>query len=527
MNIKKIFSAGAIFLFMACFLFAYSGYTVDEGMREPDSKKRRDDDYVGVIIKTNVEEAEVYINGQLFGTTPVATVDLSATNYTVEIRKDGFDTIRCRIHPKKYYTCTYIFVMEKTCGYLKVRGAPSGAAIYVDGARQSSFPLEVAPGSHSVKVRQFGYEEFYEQVYVENHKTSQVEVSLKVAPFTISQFKISKNEINPNYTSSLGKVNISFYVTNDGTALLLVNDRYGNTVWSRNFNSFSTWEQSVSWDGSGSDGETLPDGTYTIKLISYDYEFSGKIKIDRSLVYPLTTFTPSGSGFGTMPCAFGNSVNYVKLFTQFGTTFNTAAESLVTAVPVSAGLVIDFARHFEIAGSFGADISTDGSETAIKGGGSFKMETGFNLEKGISINLAGFTAYNYNGNKNAPTDYYNGSGLSLGASVALDVEDGYLGFTGEYVPGFTKKDSDGNKTSDIFRYGLAISFLPVTNLRTSMWAAMHNDKYVEAGAEVITMPTSSGFCLDVRAWLVKDLTLADTNNKNMFINAQIGLSYLF
>ncbi len=514
MNFKKLFSAISVFLLVVCMLPAFSMEVEIDGIRDPDTRKRRDDDYIGVIIKTNVEGAEVYINGKEFGTTPLATVELSDTTYRVEIRKDGYDTIKCRIRPRRYYTSTYIFVMEKTCGFISVKNVPSGASVYIDGVKESSFPMEVYPGSHTIKVRKFGYEDFSEQVYVENHRTVQRSISLKTAPFTISRFKVSKNSINPDYSSSLGKATVSFYVTNDGSALLMINDRYGNTVWSYQFSSFSTWEQSITWNGRGSDGEILPDGQYTVKLINYDYEFSDRIKIDRSMVYPLVSVTPNGSGLGTMPCAFANGINYVRLFSVFGANFNTDTQgNPLSSIPISAGFVVDFAKYFELAGSIGADISTDGSGTAIKGGGSFKGGAGIKLSNDVSLNFAGFAGYNVE------------RGLALGASASVDTGDGLVGITGEYYLGATMKRIDGNKQSDIIKYGVIISFLPVQSLRTSVWGAMHNDKYIEAGAELITMPGSGAFSFDAKAYLVKDIK--DTGNKNMSINAQIGLSYLF
>ena len=147
MKFKKYFSLVLVFLFTVCALSAASmEFEYDGGVRNPDSTKRRDDELIGVIIKANVE-AEVYINGKLFGKTPVATVDLSATYYNLELRKSGYDTIRCKIYPRRRYTYVYEFVMQRTCGFINVKNYPSGSMVYVDGTRVSSFPMEVDPGS--------------------------------------------------------------------------------------------------------------------------------------------------------------------------------------------------------------------------------------------------------------------------------------------------------------------------------------------------------------------------------------------
>ena len=53
---------------------------------------------------------------------------------------------------------------------------------------------------------------------------------------------------------------------------------------------------------------------------------------------------------------------------------------------------------------------------------------------------------------------------------------------------------------------------------------MTNNKVLEGGVEFITMPGSGAFCFDAKASVITDLS---SENKNMFINAKFGLSYLF
>ena len=520
MKMKKIFSALLVFFTM---VFALSAVSIDFGysssVRDPDSTKRRDDDLAGVIIKTNVEDAEVYINGDFVGKTPYATADLSASHYNLEIRKSGYDTIVCRIYPRRRYTYTYNFVMQKTCGFITVKNYPSGSSVYVDSVRESTFPVEVTPGNHTVRVRKFGYEDYEERIYVENHKTVSVNASLKVAPFRISDFKASKTKINPDYSSGIGRVTFSFNVTNDGSAVLTVNDRYGNDVWRHDFRSFSTWEQSVTWDGRGNNGERIPDGQYTVNLYSFDYEFSLPIKVDRSMIYPLSVFTPSGSGIGSLPCAFGEGVNYIKLFVDFGPIIDLRGDKVAMAsLPISAGMIIDFARFWEISGSFGTGVATAGGPNPLLASGSLKRNIVFNLGSGLKFDLAGFLGYSYCSIPYAAINTY-GKGLGLGLAAAFESKTLYLGVSGEYS--FGKTSSTGQ---DTLKYGVVASIKPIRNLKTSAWAAMTNNKMLEAGLEFIAMPGSEAFSFDAKASLNTDLS---SNNKNMFINARFGLSYLF
>ncbi len=523
MNVKKIFSSLFMFFFVVCMASALSiEFDYNGSLREPDIRKRRDDELVGVIIRTNVDAAEVYINGKAFGKTPLATIDLAATYYNLEIRKSGYDTISCKIYPRQRYTYTYEFVMQKTCGFISVKNYPSGSYVYVDGSRETSFPLEVYPGNHTVKVRKFGYEDFEERVYVENHKSVNVNVSLKTAPFRISDFRVSKTKINPDYTSGIGRATFSFDVTNDGSAILSVNDRYGNAVWTHEYASFSTWEQSITWDGRGDNGERLPDGQYSVNLYSFDFDQSIPIKIDRSLIYPLSTFTPAGSGIGSLPCAFGDGVNYVKLFVDFGPVIDLNGDkvSLMT-LPVNAGMIIDFLHGWELTGSFGIGTASSGGKNPILASGSLKRNFGISLGSGLKFDIAGLIDYNYSSKaETAPLGLDMGKGLGLGLAAAFETRSFYLGLSGEYS--FAKTIASGKE--DILKYGLVASVQPAKNLRTSAWAALSNNKILEGGLELIGMPGSGAFCFDAKASILADIT---TNDKNMLLNAKIGLSYLF
>ena len=514
MNIKRFFS---VLLVLSVAVYSLSALSVEidlgydaSSVREPDSKKRRDDDYAGVIIKTNVDDATILIDGEVVGKSPYATVDLAAKYYNLEIRRSGYDTIKCRIHPKRYYTYTYNFVMIKTCGYISVKGAPEGASIYVNGSRYSSFPLEVDPGNYTVKVRKFGYDDFVKDVYVANHKTAAVDVSMKVSPFTISKFKVSKTVINPNYNSAIGKTEISFYVTNTGSAILTVSDRYGNVVWDHRYSNFSTWEQSITWNGTGSGGERIPDGTYTITLSSYDSEYSEKIRIDRSLSYPLEAFTPNGSGIGTLPFAFASQVNYTKLFADVGPSLAASDNKIqFNALPATVGLVIDFARHFELAGSFGSNIGiASPSDTSLKGGVSFKGSGSARIASGMSLNFAGFTAYNY--------DLLNQTGFAFGLSMGLETSALYLGATGEYILGMYGQEN-------ALKYGATVSVMPSRNLRLSGWGAVTDNTSFEAGVEFISLPANGSLSFDAKAWMETGIK----DQKNVVINGKFGLSYLF
>ena len=531
MKIRKIITTVLMFFFVVCAVSAYSSDDDSGEFRSPDTTKRREDENCGVIIQANVE-AEIYVNGRYLGKTPLATLDLGPSYYSLELRKDGYDTIKCKIYPKKRYTYVYEFKMAKSFGYVNVKNAPSGSTIYIDSSRVSSFPAEVSPGKHTVKVRKFGYEDFVEYVFVENHKTSTVNTNLQVAPFKLTNFRVSRSTINPDYTSGIGKVTFSFSVTNNGSADIVITDRYDNEVWDYRFGSFSTWEQSVSWDGTGSYGEKLPDGIYTVNLTSEGFDQSYKVTIDRTIIYPLSTFTPSGSGIGSLPCAFGDGVNYTKLFVDFGVNMDVLNDHFETqCFPVLAGIIVDFGKYNEISASAGTSIMGKGEKTPITASVSYKRNFAMNITSGLKLDFAGLVDYNFCSLFNyGGLGSNTGTGLGLGFAAGLETKVLYFGLSGEYSFGKTKYKQANPApgeffvTTDILKYGLVVSALPWRNLKTAAWVTCYNHHVLEAGGDVIAMPGSGAFCCEVKASVITDLT---SQNKNVGINTKFGLSYLF
>ena len=531
MKVKNIFISFLVF-FMAFSAFAASPIEKEAGeIRNPDSQKRREDDNCAVIIQANVE-AELYLNGKLIGKTPYAATNLDLTVYTLELRKNGYDSIKCKIYPRKRYTFIYYFELQKSVGYINIKNAPSGAMIYIDGSRHTSFPAEVSPGGHTVKARKFGYEDFSEYVSVENHRTTSLSISLEPAPFKIKNFKVSRTTINPDYSSGMGRVNFTFDVTNDGSALLTVSDRYDNEVWTHNFSSFSTWNQSVTWDGSTGYGDSLPDGQYTVNLSGENFNESYKITIDRSLIYPLSVFTPAGSGIGSLPCAFGDGVSYTKVFVNFGGIFNVDSDQTrAQCFPVSAGIVLDFLKYNELTASAGTYITGKNETNPVEASVSFKRNFTFDLDSGMKFNFAPLLNYDFcSAYTFGALGSNTGTGLGVGLAAAFETKVIYFGLTGQYSFGKTRIVKTNNSLPydptdlDVLKYGAAASFVPWQNLKTSLWTACYNNKLLEAGAEVIAMPGSSSFCCDAKVSLMTDLS---TSDKNMLINAKFGLSYLF
>lgn len=63
-------------------------------------------------VKSVPDQAEVYINGELLGSTPLTDQELKAGDYTVEVRKEGFASARKTIHITPHSRSSNFFILE-------------------------------------------------------------------------------------------------------------------------------------------------------------------------------------------------------------------------------------------------------------------------------------------------------------------------------------------------------------------------------------------------------------------------------
>ena len=252
------------------------------------------------------------------------------------------------------------------------------------------------------------------------------------------------------------------------------------------------------------------------------------------MIYPLSSFTPSGSGIGSLPCAFGDGVNYTKIFVDFGGIMGGDASHFESkCFPVSVGLVVDFAKSFEITGSAGTFITGKDESNPISATVSFKKNFSLILDSNMKFNVAGLIGTHIadSSGKGGFGHFVGGMlGAGIGLAAGLETKMIYLGVTGEYSFGGTKIKSAKDNTEDfvqaedVLKYGVVATVLPWRNLKTGAWVACYNNRVLEAGGQVIAMPGSGAFCCEVKASVLSDLSAA---NKNISLNAMFGLSYLF
>jgi hypothetical protein len=216
----------------------------------------------GIYIDSTPSSASVYINGFLEGTTPLHIETLDAGQYTLEILAEGYRTEERWIdYDGSTYTEYWIQLQELT-GYIRVAYEPADALVFIDGENADMGTNVVRIGNHVVRIKAFSYEPAVVKVFVEEDQTTTVEGILEEATLRIENIGVSRRTFSPKNPGKLGKVTVGFEVTTYGTGVVNILDEQDTTVFSYSFPEFTTWEQSMEWNGRTKSGSMVPDGKY-------------------------------------------------------------------------------------------------------------------------------------------------------------------------------------------------------------------------------------------------------------------------
>ena len=173
-----------------------------------------------LLVQSNIEAADILINGQLKGVTEqgdVTRIPLDAGTYKIQLKKPGYyDSPEqpVEILAGKESQTTFKLMASKAPSqvaaesYLTVKSRP-GAEIRVDrkmsgsAAADGIFSVKADPGTHLVEAFLSGYEPFSSEVRVKGGGRTYFVVDLKPSPPVINSFVASQSRISEGQTVNL------------------------------------------------------------------------------------------------------------------------------------------------------------------------------------------------------------------------------------------------------------------------------------------------------------------------------------
>ena len=453
-------------------IFCYFGYSQTEELVQSVQYLKADSVYSlkqeesKILIKSNVPNANVYLNNILQGQAPLSLNNLSSGVYLVSVQKDGYITQEYYIRVQEGKSYTYYFELKKNVGYVDVRDAPIGSIIYVDYRKISDTSFEVEVGWHIIKVRAFGYEDFYSRIYVRRKSHNTVRVTLEKADFNITNFSVSKRRFNPLYDGAVSNCDFDIYVTANSQerGSFEIKDEFGNVVFSTTLGYFDTWLQKIKWSGTDNYGQLLPQGNYFATVSIDGISKSVVVAIDYSLVYQLINTNSLGTSIGTTSTAFVMPDSTVVFDFSVEPIFDLTSSFYGT--PIDFGFVTSLTESAEFSGRIKFFAGMEDTPILINFATKFsKKINSFCGALGIKYGFCTDPIF-------APYGYSYGSGLGFTGAIGIQGFDYYLGCASEYVIGSkTGNLSEGGNT---WKNGIALLFQPNQNVSLKCWANLHS-----------------------------------------------------
>ncbi len=135
-----------------------------------------------VVIESNPSKAEIFIDGNNAGVTPVTIKNVKTGEYFFEVKLDGYETWSKEINVEAEKETYLNAELLTTYGSISLDSKPTKAKVFLDGNEVSTTPAslrQVTQGTHLVEVRKDGYRVWEKSVDVEPAKETVVTAILQ------------------------------------------------------------------------------------------------------------------------------------------------------------------------------------------------------------------------------------------------------------------------------------------------------------------------------------------------------------
>lgn len=317
-----------------------------------------------LTIETKPRGAQVYLDGEFVGSTPLEVDEIEPGQYQLVLMLAGYVPYRDWIELQQDVAASYEIQLQAITGFLRVAVSPDTALVRVDGESVGDSVIELPVGTYSVSAYEFGYEQHRESVVIRKDQLSEVEITLREAPFELGELRSTPNRFNPRNPGVTSQTTLRFSVTAPGTGVAVLRSPERTIVRDWEFD-FTGPNQSFVWDGRLENGMPLPDGVYSVTLTGVGSRDGirdtsvAEISINSSIRVSLRTQWSSAPGLLFVPIPHllpqGNG--------QFGSvvagTLGTVDGRTVARFPMVAGVQFGVGEYLEVSLRGGAIVHSD------------------------------------------------------------------------------------------------------------------------------------------------------------------------
>lgn len=343
-----------------------------------------------VVFSTVPAEAEVVINGEAAGTSPLR-YQLSGGSYRIRIKKE-------RYHPFDFYLdiqqdniAAVVVRLKPYTGSIAPRLHPPDAEVSIAGTPVDEFPVELPVGLYTVRVARFGYTALNRRIEITRSETVRPQFKLEAAAFTLESVSVLPDTLRHTPPLPPPELQIGGMVSAPGTIDIGVYDNSGRLLRSEQIQLQNSPEFKTSFQ--------LPEGNYRVKIRARgkDAPEAGTLirekQVEVSAEKAVSLFT-TGTPAAVAPLAVPRTQSLPPGVFQSGLGFSAGgpSETSPALFPAQISLAAGLPHAWEIQGSAGFIIhrqeaadwaGTAGLKKELAGGG-----TGIEYSSAVQISGA-------------------------------------------------------------------------------------------------------------------------------------------
>ena len=144
-----------------------------------------------LILSSTVDGAEVSVDGNKVGVTPLPPLPLAAGDHTIKVTKLGFSPFIDVFTINKRKETKLSVEPVPVAGVIKVTVNVEQAHVFVDGKFIGEAPLtaEVGVGARAIQVSKGGFKDYFQNVDAVAGQETSIEVSLEELPMGLNPYK--------------------------------------------------------------------------------------------------------------------------------------------------------------------------------------------------------------------------------------------------------------------------------------------------------------------------------------------------
>ena len=408
-----------------------------------------------ISVRSNVQGAAVFLNNEYQGTAPLNISGLAAGIYELRLEKQGYSDGAYMIYVSEGRSFSYYVPLERSIGFLDFSSLPAGSLIYVDSKKIDNSYIEIEEGRHEIFIRRFGFKDVRGVVFVRKGTVRFISAKMTEDSFRLKSFSAAKRSFNPDYSGALGQTTFTASVPAPAIGVLSIKDESGEEVFRAELPEFSTWEQSIKWNGRANDGSKLAGGIYTADFSAGGQILSSAVRLDYSISYRPVEIGFAGSGTGSFPAAFTLPKKTVILSAAVSPIFNT--EDGFYSAPFVFALSYTPSDFAELSSRFTVNTANEKSSVGVSAAAKFVFSSQISYDAKICYGAS--VHYGYSGKQMFyPYGAQYGSGLGASAMFGLDLKSVYAGVSSSYTVG--SLDGDVGRKDSALKNALSLSFRP-------------------------------------------------------------------